>query len=107
MSRVVAAEILFSGRRIDAAEALRIGLVNHVVPKNGLEDSVHELARDIADNAPLSHVAHQRSIHAAVTGDPSERAGVDEAIAAAWNSADFREGATAFLERRTPTFEGR
>jgi enoyl-CoA hydratase/carnithine racemase len=102
-----AAEILFSGRRIDAAEALRIGLVNHVVPKNGLEDSVHELARDIADNAPLSHVAHQRSIHAAVTGDPSERAGVDEAIAEAWSSADFREGATAFLERRAPNFEGR
>jgi enoyl-CoA hydratase len=102
-----AAEILFSGRRIDANEALRIGLVNHVVPKNGLEDSVHELARDIADNAPLSHVAHQRSIHAAVTGDPSERAGVDDAIAAAWSSADFREGATAFLERRTPKFEGR
>jgi enoyl-CoA hydratase/carnithine racemase len=102
-----AAEILFSGRRIDAHEALRIGLVNHVVPKNGLEDFVHELARDIADNAPLSHVAHQRSIHATVTGDPSERAGVDEAIAAAWSSADFREGATAFLERRTPKFEGR
>ena len=36
------AEILFSGRRIDAAEALRIGLVNHVVPKNGLEDYVHD-----------------------------------------------------------------
>ena len=102
-----AAEILFSGRRIDAHEALRIGLVNHVVPKNGLEEFVHDLARDIADNAPLSHVAHQRSIHAAVTSDPSERAGVDEATAAAWNSADFREGATAFLERRTPKFEGR
>jgi enoyl-CoA hydratase/carnithine racemase len=102
-----AAEILFSGRRIDAHEALRIGLVNHVVPKNGLEDFVHDLARDIADNAPLSHVAHQRSIHAAVTGDPNERVGVDEAIAAAWNSADFREGASAFLERRAPEFEGR
>src|SRR5262249_23587409 len=101
-----AAEILFSGRRIDAEEALRIGLVNHVVRKNGLEEFVHELAREIADNAPLSHIAHQRSIHAAVTGDPSERASVDDAIAAAWSSADFREGATAFLERRPPQFEG-
>ena len=101
-----AAEILFSGRRIDAAEALRIGLVNHVVARNGLEEFVHGLAREIADNAPLSHVAHQRSIHAAVTGDPTERVGVDDAIAAAWASNDFREGATAFLERRPPHFEG-
>jgi enoyl-CoA hydratase/carnithine racemase len=102
-----AAEILFSGRRIDAAEALRIRLVNNVVPKADLDEYVGALAREIADNAPLSHVAHQRSIHAAVTGDPSERAGVDEAIAAAWKSADFREGATAFLERRPPRFDGR
>ena len=102
-----AAEILFSGRRIDAAEALRIGLVNRVVPKAELDEYVLALAREIAHNAPLSHVAHQRSIHAAVTGDPGARAGVDDAIAAAWASNDFREGATAFLERRPPKFEGR
>ncbi len=102
-----AAEILFSGRRIDADEAARIGLVNRVLPKAELDTAVDALAHAIADNAPLSHVAHQRSIHAAVTADPTERPAVDEATAAAWASEDFREGAASFLERRTPEFRGR
>jgi enoyl-CoA hydratase/carnithine racemase len=102
-----AAEILFTGRRLDAREAERIGLVNRVVAKDALEDAVFAMAREIAVNAPLSHVAHQRSIHAAVSGRDDEQAEVDDAIAAAWASADFREGATAFMDRRTPEFEGR
>ncbi len=101
-----AAEILYSGRRIDAREAERIGLVNRVVPADALEDTVFALAREIAANAPLSHVAHQRSIRAAVHGRPEDRAAVDAAVQAAWASADFREGAAAFLERRPPTFTG-
>lgn len=102
-----AAEILYTGRRIDAREAERIGLVNRVVPADALEATVFDLAREIARNAPLSHVAHQRSIHAAVSGRADELPGVESAIAAAWASDDFREGATAFLERRTPDFRGR
>jgi enoyl-CoA hydratase/carnithine racemase len=101
-----AAEILYSGRRIDAREAERIGLVNRVVPADALEDTVFTLAREIAANAPLSHVAHQRSIRAAVRGRPEDRAAGDAAVQAAWASADFREGAAAFLERRPPTFTG-
>jgi enoyl-CoA hydratase/carnithine racemase len=102
-----AAEILFTGRRIDAHEAARIGLVNRVVPSDALETTVFDLARQIAANAPLSHVAHQRSIRAAVSAGDDDRAAVDAAIAAAWASADFREGAAAFLERRAPEFRGR
>jgi enoyl-CoA hydratase/carnithine racemase len=101
-----AAEILFTGRRIDAREAERIGLVNRVVPAETLEDEVFTMAREIARNAPLSHVAHQRSIHAAVSGRDDEQAGVDAAIQAAWASDDFREGAAAFMERRDPQFRG-
>jgi enoyl-CoA hydratase/carnithine racemase len=101
-----AAEILFTGRRLDAREAERIGLVNRVVPAERLDDEVFAMAREIASNAPLSHVAHQRSIHAAVSGRDDAREGVDAAIAAAWASDDFREGATAFLERRAPRFGG-
>ena len=101
-----AAEILYTGRRFDADEAARIGLVNRVVPGDTLEDEVFTMAREIARNAPLSHIAHQRSIHAAVSGRDDEQPAVDAAIRAAWGSDDFREGATAFMERRDPQFRG-
>jgi enoyl-CoA hydratase/carnithine racemase len=104
----LAAEILFAGRRFDAGEAARIGLVNRAVPKAELDGAVAALAKEIAANAPLSHVAHKRSIRAA-TSALVDAAGpaVDDAITAAWRSTDFGEGARAFLERRAPEFQGR
>jgi enoyl-CoA hydratase/carnithine racemase len=102
-----AAEILYSGRRLDATEAARIGFVNRVVPKAELDATVRALAADIATNAPLSHLSHKLSIHAAARGGaPAERAAIDAAIAAAWASGDFVEGRRAFLERRAPQFSG-
>jgi enoyl-CoA hydratase/carnithine racemase len=103
-----ASEIMFSGRRIDAVEAERIGLVNRCVPKHELEQHVRSLAADIARNAPLSHVAHQRSIRAAARGAvPVEHAAIDDAIANAWRSDDCVEGRRSFLERRAPVFQGK
>jgi enoyl-CoA hydratase/carnithine racemase len=113
-----AAEILFAGARIGASEALRIGLVNRVVPKDELEPAVRALAATIASGAPLSHVAHKRSIRTAATaavrgtvdgtaGGADDRAAIDHAIAAAWASDDFTEGRTAFLEHREARFAGR
>jgi enoyl-CoA hydratase len=101
-----AAEIMYGGRRLEAAEAERIGLVNRVVPKAELEPTVRALAAEIAANAPLSHVAHKRSIRAAVHAT-ADREPVRSAIAAAWASADASEGRRSFLERRPARFTGR
>jgi enoyl-CoA hydratase/carnithine racemase len=102
------AEILFSARRLSAGEALRIGLVNRVVPGERLEDEVMELARSIRDNAPLTVAACKAAIREAVS-DPDRRdlARVAELIEACFRSEDYLEGQRAFREKRPPRFSGR
>ena len=93
--------ILYTGSRIDAAEAERIGLINRMVADEDLNDAVLDLARTIADNAPLSVRAAKLAV---AETDP---AATEAAIAACFDSEDYREGRTAFAEKRTPRFRGR
>ncbi len=99
--------LLYSGERIDAVEAQRIGLVNRVVEDFELTERVLDLARSIADNAPLSVHAMKLTVNEA-TKDESERnrAGIDAIIDACFDSEDFQEGSRAFLEKRAPRFGG-
>ena len=98
--------LLYSGTRIDAREAERIGLVNRTVPPENLRTSVDELAVTIARNAPLSIHAAQLAVAASeVPGSVDARA-LDAAIAACFDSADYREGRAAFQEKRPPRFQG-
>jgi enoyl-CoA hydratase len=103
-----AADILLSGRALDAEEAVRIGLVNRVVPGKQLEAVTRDYAVRLAECAPLSLAAHkaaiQESLRLAVEQD---RERIHAFNARCFNSADYQEGVTAFLAKRKPVFRGR
>ncbi|MEZ5247388.1 MAG: enoyl-CoA hydratase-related protein [Acidimicrobiales bacterium] len=97
--------LLFSARVIDADHALRIGLVQEVVPKAALDSHVEKIAGQIARLAPLSHRATKLSVDALSRHDLTNRA--SESRRACYASSDYREGVQAFLDKRHAVFEGR
>lgn len=104
----MAKEIMFTGRQLDAAEALRVGLVNRVVPAAELEAVTTELAQTIARNAPLSIRASKEAIEQ-IAGDPArvDMERFEAMYRACFDSADYAEGRAAFMAKRRPVFTGR
>ena len=100
--------ILYTARRIGGVEAERIGLINQCVSVEELDETVMGIARAISENAPLSVQASKLTI-AEMLKDESQRDmnAIKEIGELCFNSADFKEGRTAFMEKRVPRFLGR
>ena len=103
-----ASMLLYTGRRITGEDALKIGLVDYLVPQDQVRTKAVEVAAEIAGSAPLAIVSTRETL----------RRGLADAVAAAtereyeeqdWlrNTADFKEGTKAMGERRLPNFQAR
>ena len=102
-----AMELMMTGNMIDAAEALRLGLVNYVVPAAGLLAKTKELLQLINSKAPLA-IQHIIALtNAAAYGHPGGLQKEINAFGELFDTADAKEGAAAFLEKRKAVFSGR
>jgi 2-(1,2-epoxy-1,2-dihydrophenyl)acetyl-CoA isomerase len=103
-----ALELLFTGDLVDAGEALRLGLVNRVVPADALADATRELAERLARGPTLAHGAAKAAVYESANLPFASlldfEARNQRAIS---RSEDVKEGIRAFLERRKPEFRGR
>lgn len=101
------AEIFFTARQFSAQEALQMGLVNRVLPAGDLETYTLDYANSMAVNAPLTIAAVKRSL-IELGKDDTQRdlALCQRMVDACFASADYKEGQTAFMEKRKPQFRG-
>ena len=96
--------ILLTGDLLDAATALRIGMVHEVVGPGDVEARAYELARTMASRAQVSLVGGKQMVARAAHGRFEEDDEVRAVYARSWTSAEYAEGVSAFLAKRPPDF---
>jgi enoyl-CoA hydratase/carnithine racemase len=103
-----AKELVFTGDMITAEEALRIGLVNRVVPKERLREAVEEFVGALAKRSPiilkLAKLAVNKSLETPLSAGLAYES---DLCALCFGTEDLKEGAKAFAEKRTPNYKGK
>jgi enoyl-CoA hydratase/carnithine racemase len=103
-----AKELIFTGRKFTAREAMGWGMLNYCMPPDQLEAKVLELAREIAGSAPISCVQSKRAINAGLDMDFANGVQLEAALYERILTADDRQEALlAYREKRRPVFQGR
>jgi enoyl-CoA hydratase len=103
-----AKDILYSARAVEAEEALRIGFIQRLVAASDLESTTYDYLRTVASNAPLSVRGTKAQVRAIFEGvTDAHRARLKQLGVETVTSQDYREGTRAFMEKRSPRFEGR
>ncbi len=103
-----ARELYFTADLIDAKEAERIGMVNRVVPDDRLREETYALAQKLASGPPIALARMKQNLNKALVSDFSTLLQAEaEGMIMTGMTQDHREAARAFLDKRTPVFEGR
>jgi 2-(1,2-epoxy-1,2-dihydrophenyl)acetyl-CoA isomerase len=102
-----AMEMILTNSRVNADEAVRLGLVNQAVPEDQFEGAVTKLAAKLANGPTQAYVRARKLIRSSLPNDPVAQMEAEAAnIMAAASTRDFYEGVSAFIEKRPPTFTG-
>ena len=102
-----ALEIMMSGNMVDAAEALRIGLVNRVTPREGLMEACRAILSAILSKSPVAVGKVVAAVNACMEGNADGYAEEIRLFGECFGTEDMKEGVGAFLEKRKPEFPGR